>query len=453
MACLSKIGRPFLYLGGRMAKSKTTKTSGEKKKTSRTFESDIVKHLKSTKNANLDVEFLSENKQVDDWLDTNSYTWNYLSSGDLRKGLPYGRVIECHGDSYTGKSLLASQIAAMAQKDNAVVVYFDIEHGIDEGTIRKLGGDPDTIIAPDGVITVEDFNEAFVAVTKSVADSAKELGEKRPILVILDSLAQLSTKHEMEEPDKVDFSKAKKVRQFFRMYMHECAKNNILLFVINQVYEDPMNMFGPKKKTGGGQGLPYAASQRWNLMTPVLEKEGTTSIIDDVVATKVKAKTIKNRVPSSRPFRSGYIKFDYEHGIDRYGGLWDLLYDGDGGKVTCLKQIISVKRDPNDKTKWIPAKGSGNYAWPGVIVDEKGNDVGFTKKEFENVFKEKEEEYIDKLQQILDEKSSSLAPTMEDSLDEHEKVLAGLVDSQGEIKDDSTDLEKQIESLKDKSTE
>ena len=437
-----------------MAKAtKEKKTSSSKKETSpptkpkkepkeklhvkKTFEDDIIKFLKEDKKLNIDVGFMTETgSNVSRWLDTNSYTWNFLSSGKLNGGLPYGRVIEVFGDNFTGKSLLACQLAVQGQKDDAIVVYFDPERSIDKETIDRLGGDASVIIAPKGVKTIEKFNDTFVKIVERIS---LEKDNARPVVVILDSLAMLSTDHEMKAPDKVDYTKQKKIRQFFRMYMDDCARYNILLFVVNQVYDNIGVMFGPKTKASGGQGLTYACSQRYGLLSPVIEKSETDS---DVFATKVKAKAYKNR--NSIPFRSVFIRSAYKTGFDRYGGLWELLTDGDAGKATGFNIIEKVKRD--EKTKeWVPAKTGSKYMIRGVFLDEEGKDIAFSQKEFISLLQQDEKKNIKKIQAIIDAKDDE-APGV-DSLTDEEKAIVGYDD--GHLLSDKEMMESEIKSLKD----
>lgn len=344
------------------------------------IEKDILKFLRDDKGLGVNVTTLSESgANVTRWFDTDSLTWNFVSSGSLKKGLPYGRVIECHGETTTGKSLLGAQIAAQAVKQGALTFFFDPEYGMDTKFIRSVGGDENKIITFTELGTIEKFNKAVLKTIEYLALKNKD--PQVPVVMILDSLAMLSSEQELKSPDKNDMTKAKKIRQFFRTYMDECVRHGILLFVVNQVYKNIGVMFGPDTSPTGGMGLPYAASQRYALRTPKYEKEGEKSQ-GDVEGTRVKMKTLKNRV--SVPFRSVYIRFTYGEGLDRYGGLFELMGDGDGGNVTALNLL------QKEGNRWI---------WPGVI-DEK-----FWAKDFVEVFKAKEEEYIEALEAVIEEKT------------------------------------------------
>lgn len=385
------------------------------------FESDIIEFINADKKLGIEAGFLPQTgANIKFHFDTGSYTWNFITSGNLKRGIPSGRIIESHGDSYTGKSLLATQVAISAQLQNAIVIYFDIEKGFNSDFVQKLGGNPNTIIVPTRVRTIEQFNEGFVKILQMIGAKydATEESQRRPVYVVLDSLAMLSTKKEIESPEKQDFTKPKKIKQFFRMYMDDCARYDITLFVINQVYDNIGVMFGPAKKVSGGQGLPYAATIRYNMLTPVIETDDQGN-----TATKIKAKTIKNRI--SIPFRSAFIRFTYKNGVDRYGGLWELLTDGDGKKVTGLKIIESVSRDKKTN-EWVKVESGKTYRIPD-FRDENGEEVTFSKKDFVNVLKQYGENIIDHIQKIIDERHAYDEPEF-DSLSDEEKIIAGIME-------------------------
>ena len=53
-------------------------------------------------------------------------------------------------------------------------------------------------------------------------------------------------------------------------------------------------------------------------------------------------------------------------------------------------------------------KNGTRYSIPGIIVDEKGKDLYFYKKDFPEIFSKNEKEYIDKLQKAMDEKEEEI---------------------------------------------
>lgn len=385
-------------------KKKTTKKTKTLKRED--MANDIVSHIK-TSGVDVDIGFLPETgANVKFWLDTGSYTWNFLTSGNLRKGMPIGRVVEVYGESGTGKSLMAAQLACMAEKAGITPVVFDTELAFTNEFAERLGANPKNILAIQGTKSVEKFDKTFSEIIAKVAEKRKS-GFEKPVAVFLDSLAMLSTEHELKSPNKVDYSKPKKIRQFFRTYMDDCHRHDIFLFVINQVYDAIGVMFGETQRATGGHGTAFASTVRFNLKKPKIIKDGGTAM-DDPMATVVKAKTIKNRV--SVPERSVFIVSNYQNGVDRYGGLFELMYNGKWQDTQYI-EATNLK---------IIQKDGQKYKWPGVIVDEKGEDIKFARKEFVEIFKENEEKYVDELQKIIEERKGKIAP---DPLTEDEEVL------------------------------
>jgi hypothetical protein len=163
-----------------------------------------------------------------------------------------------------------------------------------------------------------------------------------------------------------------------------------------------------------------------------------------VFATKVKAKAYKNR--NSIPFRSVFIRSTYKTGFDRYGGLWELLTDGDAGKATGFNIITKVKRD--EKTKeWVESKTGSKYMIKGVFLDEEGKDIAFSQKEFIPLLQQNEKKAIKKIQELIDTRNDE-APGI-DSLTEEEKIIIG-VDDGGNLLTDKELMAKEIEDLKSK---
>jgi recombination protein RecA len=61
-------------------------------------------------------------------------------------GVPRGRVIEVFGPESSGKTTLALQIIAEAQKVGGMAAFVDAEHALDAGYARKLGVDLDNLL-------------------------------------------------------------------------------------------------------------------------------------------------------------------------------------------------------------------------------------------------------------------------------------------------------------------
>src|SRR5665811_984787 len=61
-------------------------------------------------------------------------------------GFPRGRVAEIFGPESSGKTTLALQVIAEAQKLGGTAVFVDAEHALDAPYARKLGVDVDNLL-------------------------------------------------------------------------------------------------------------------------------------------------------------------------------------------------------------------------------------------------------------------------------------------------------------------
>jgi RecA/RadA recombinase len=206
------------------------------------------------------------------------------------------------------------------------------------------------MIYDDTVDTVEELERKLEGIIR-----VKELSKsKQPVLVILDSLAMLSTEHEMDVPDKADMTKAKKLKQITRRLTRKLSKNLIGFLVLNHTIANISPMpFAPKKTTTGGSAIPFLASVR--LKTSIFKrvKNDKTKEVDGVI---IQVECIKNKI--TRPNRIAQMFFDYRTiSIGKYSGLIDLL----------------VIRDIIQKEK---VKGRWKYTF---------DNIDFTEKEFEGL--------------------------------------------------------------------
>ncbi len=116
----------------RMAKTKSTKAG-------KLSLSDMRALI--NKRAGLDVahDLTSENPtQVKDWIPTGSRWLDSIICRGKLSGIPVGKIVEIAGLEATGKSYMAAQVAANAQKMGIDVIYFDSEYG-GSTFLRMLG--------------------------------------------------------------------------------------------------------------------------------------------------------------------------------------------------------------------------------------------------------------------------------------------------------------------------
>lgn len=260
---------------------------------------------------------------VKTWIDMNVCALNWIVSGDLTRGFPFGRCIEYHGDNSTGKTLLALACCAFTQKIKGLVFYYDPECSVDKEFARKLGVDPEQMVYNDKLDTIEQFEQELEQLIR-----IKEVSKSdQPFLVVLDSLAMLSTEHEMENPDKEDMGKkAKAMKQITRRLTRKLSHNNIGVLILNHLMANIqinpfLAKFAPAKVTTGGSAVPYLASARLETKIGNKIKDKKTDEVDGVT---IYVNCMKNKL--ARPYRKCAITFNLKlNMLEKYSGLPELL--------------------------------------------------------------------------------------------------------------------------------
>ena len=271
------------------------------------------------------ANIVSEGVEADvhDFVDTGSYTFNALLSGSLYGGMADNKILALAGESATGKTYFALGLVHKFLRDrpDGVVLYFDTECAVTSTMIEKRGIDPERV-AVFPVATVEEFRHQAI----SVVDNYKELpqSEKKPMLIVLDSLGMLSTMKEIADTSDGkttrDMTRAQVIKATFRTLTLKLGAAGIPMIMTNHTYDVIGSMF-PQKEMGGGSGLKYAASTIVYLSKKKV-KEGT-----DVIGNIIHCKLYKSRLTKENSMVD--VMLDYEKGLNPYYGLLDiaLKYD------------------------------------------------------------------------------------------------------------------------------
>lgn len=269
--------------------------------------------------------------QVRGWLSTGNYALNWAISGRFQRGYPLGHVVEIFGDHSTGKSFLVARAVAEAQLAGGHALLDDTEGAFNpEWSARTLGVDVDALayLQPHSR-TVEEHYDAIKAFTDTVRDLWGEPELTRPVpvaaptpyLLALDSLALLSTEHELESGmDKVSLTRAKLIHRMFRMIGSAISDQPICYLITNHTIANIGG--GPYRPTTtpGGGGPKYQASVRLDLRTPSKIKKKSTGEVTGVVIRVIVA---KNRI--APPFREVKIAIPFNRPIDSHSGLIETL--------------------------------------------------------------------------------------------------------------------------------
>ena len=250
---------------------------------------------------------------VHSYIDTGSYLFNALLSGSLHGGLPSNKITALAGESATGKTYFALGMVKQFLDANpdAGVLYFESESAIPRELIESRGIDPKRmVILP--VVTIQEFRTQAI----KILDAYLEQEELKPMMLVLDSLGNLSTTKELEDTaagaETRDMTRAQIIKACFRVLTLKLGRANVPLIVTNHTY-DVIGAYMPTKEMGGGSGLKYAASSIVYL-SKKKDKDGT-----EVVGNIIHCKNQKSRLTVENKMID--VRLGYQSGIDRYYGL------------------------------------------------------------------------------------------------------------------------------------
>lgn len=368
-----------------------------------------------------DMQDLSkEDNSVKEWIDSGNYALNYVCSRNFKNGYPIGQITAFYGQSGTGKSMLP----AIASKDSKIdrVIVIDSEGGgtgkslfefigadltkiryttiqtLDSYKINKETGKIEEVSDKDVPLgkletTTSIYHMGLVLFLKRLLYALEYNHSTEKILIIVDSLSNMKSVRASLLGGE-DMGKTNKLLNVLFSSLDNTLKNtNSTILFANKVYTDLNNPYNTEGVISGGQPVIYNPS----LMIGLTTLQDNPEISDSDLKTEKERrktglgnslKTVRARIRKSRfgtEGRNAWLVLDSTYGMTRYSGLFQLLCDFG----VCIKN-------------------GSRYSVPGIIINNKGEDVSFYKKEFIEVFRKNEDKYIAALQEKMEEVEEKL---------------------------------------------
>ena len=320
------------------------------------------------------------NTTTAEFISTGSYALDAAISGRLLGGgVPSNKMTLFTGSSQTGKTFLVANVAAQATKQGYSILWIDSEGATDATTLNRIGVDINKVIIRQ-CDTIQSATHIILQLIDMLNKEEEEYGTHNKWMVVVDSLANLSSVKEREDLLKInpadgtaiprDMSKAQAMKSLFRCVTTPLSKLQVPLVCITHIYANIMNPYAGNS-ISGGSGVEYNASvivelSRSKLDDKITNKKAEESVNSgDLTRTGilVTAKIIKSRFTIPRKIRliiSYFAPMRPSFFLESYIN-WDNAQIGRGSIIT-EKEYEKLSPVDKDKVKIFDYKGQKSYA-------------------------------------------------------------------------------------------